>query len=674
MKNILICYNERTTEEDKTSLENYFKNDFFEGNSEIACEFIYDKAAFDGKKQAIECNAYDAIVVLCELTWEGHTSAQLWGIELVQQELCLNPHVFTPVLFVSLFSQAEILQREPHKKIIAAYALGYHFIQLPIATKDDIDRFYCMERVGTLEKEDAYHFASRKAMVQAIRHDVKNTSESIEISRQRLLKLLETAAEGYQQRAQEIKTKMGVSPLTVEDIIAICNEIEPWFVDEYTRSSSSEEGANTPKNYKVLFLEDEKKLLNTLKIEAKKQGIDILHYTQTSKALKKIKQDESNEIKVVVVDFRIWDKPEDYYNQRMLEPQGYRFIEKVVAMGHYCVFIALSELPRMFQHRISSLSSILIVPENKQLVLSTPEQRANFIQKLHYWAADTEEKLKVNAFGSEKLFEFYKWLLMQKKTLKKIDAEAIKLINSFKNEINNNTTSNVYKAPTTTEILNKITGYREEWNNIYEGYPDDVYIKEWIGKIVDRIKNKGELVREIEIEIREKLGVIKGSEREKNIFNKIKEKALIIGKNIQSKIDDVYNQLEDKEKVSIFNKLEIEMRILNFIKDENTFINKLIVRRFAIYLYYWIEEKFEKYKIARVNDFLINGKIDTNDATYKKPDNRITSKCLYLTHKQGKKQGDKKGKDIKSLQDIALTFEERIFFRNNVPDLYNEIK
>ena len=665
MKNILICYNERTTEEDKTSLETYFKNDFFEGNSEIACEFIYDKAAFDRKKQAIENNAYDAIVVLCELTWEGHTSAQLWGIELVQQALCLNPHIFTPVLFVSLFSQAEILQREPHKKIIAAYALGYHFIQLPIATKDDMDRFYRMERVGTLEKEDAYHFASRKAMVQAIRHDVKNTPENIEISRQRLLNLLETVSEGYKQRAEEIKTKLGETPLTVEDIIAICNEIEPWFVDEYTHPSSSEEGANTPKNYKVLFLEDEANLLDDLKIEAKGK-IQIIHCTQTSQALKKIEQDTSNEIKVVVVDFRIWDKPEDYYNQRMLEPQGYRFIEKVVAMGHYCIFIALSELPRMFQHRISSLSSILIVPENKQLVLSTPQQRVHFIQKLCYWAADTEERLKVNAFGSEKLFEFYKWLLTQKKTLKKIDAEAIKLINSFKNEINNNTTSNVYKAPTTIGILNGIKGYKEEWNNIYEGYPNDVYIKEWIGKIFDRIKSKGKLVPEIEIDIRVKLGVIKGSEREKNIFNKIEEEALTIGKNIQSKIDDVYNQLDVKERTSIFNELKNGMRILNFIKDKDTFINKLIIRRFAIYLYYWIEEKFEKYKIARVNDFLINGKINTNDATYKNPDNRITSKCLRLTPNTSRRT-------INSLQDIALTFEEVIFFRKVVPDLYKKL-
>jgi len=667
MKNILICYNERTTEEDKTSLENYFKNNFFEGNSEIACEFIYDKAAFDRKKQAIENNAYDAIVVLCELTWEGHTSAQLWGIELVQQEFCLNPHIFTPVLFVSLFSQAEILQREPHKKIIAAYALGYHFIQLPIATKDDMDRFYRMERVGTLEKEDAYHFASRKAMVQAIRHDVKNTSESIEISRQRLLKLLETAAEGYQQRAQEIKTKMGVSPLTVEDIIAICNEIEPWFVDEYTRSSSSEEGANTPKNYKVLFLEDEKKLLNTLKIEAKKQGIDILHYTQTSKALKKIKQDESNEIKVVVVDFRIWDKPEDYYNQRMLEPQGYRFIEKVVAMGHYCVFIVLSELPKMFQHRISSLSPIQIVPENKQLVLSTAEQRANFIQKLHYWAADTEERLKVNAFGSQKLFEFYKWLLMRKEALEKIDDEAKNLIDNFK-EIIGGDVGRIYEAknfigfPIFEEAYNNS---KTEWNLNEKPLSDDEYIDNWCKSVINRNNNR-ENKGNLDEEIKQVLDIEKD--------NDVKKFYNLIPKRLREKIGYNFSD-EQREKIVKIQKGK-DKRTIDFEEDKTTFIIKLIIRRFAIYLYYWFEKNnFKDKRITKLNLFLQEGKIHKNATDYpKNPDNRITSKCLYLTHKQGKKQGDKKGKDIKSLQDIALTFEEVIFFKNKEPDLYNKIK
>lgn len=661
IKKTLICLNE-----DLSFLENYFKNVFFEGNSKIACDFIYDKVAFDRKKQAIENNAYDAIVVLCEITWEGHTSAQLWGIELVQQELCLNPHIFTPVLFVSLFSQAQILQREPHKKIIAAYALGYHFIQLPIATKDDMNRFYNMERVGTLEKEDAYHFASRKAMVQAIRHDVKNTPESIEISRQRLLKLLETAAEGYQQRAEEIKTKMGASPLTVEDIIAICNEIEPWFVDEYIRSSSSEEGSTPPKNYKVLFLEDEKNLLDNLKIEAKGK-IEIIHSTQTSEALKRIKQDESNEIKVVVVDFRIWDKPEDYYNQRMLEPQGYRFIEKVVAMGHYCVFIVLSELPKMFQHRISSLSPIQIVPENKQLVLSTAEQRANFIQKLHYWAADIEERLKVNAFGSEKLFEFYKWLLMRKEALEKIDDEAKNLIDNFK-EIIGGDVGRIYEAknfigfPIFEEAYNNS---KTEWNLNEKPLSDDEYIDNWCKSVINRNNNR-ENKGNLDEEIKQVLDIEKDNDV-KNFYN-------LIPKRLREKIGYNFSD-EQREKIVKIQKGK-DKRTIDFEEDKTTFIIKLIIRRFAIYLYYWFEKNnFKDKRITKLNLFLQEGKIHKNATDYpKNPDNRITSKCLYLTHKQGKKQGDKKGKDIKSLQDIALAFEEVIFFRNKEPDLYNKIK
>ena len=57
IKKTLICLNE-----DLKFLENYFQNDFFKKNPKIVCEFIYDKAAFDGKKRAIENNAYDAIV------------------------------------------------------------------------------------------------------------------------------------------------------------------------------------------------------------------------------------------------------------------------------------------------------------------------------------------------------------------------------------------------------------------------------------------------------------------------------------------------------------------------------------------------------------------------------------------------------------------------------------
>ena len=504
-------------------------------------------------------------------------------------------------------------------------------------------------------------------MVQAIRHDVKNIPESIEISRRRLLNFLETVSEGYKQRAEEIKTKMGASPLTVEDIIAICNEIEPWFVDEYTHPSSSEEGANTPKNYKVLFLEDEANLLDDLEKEA--QGkIQIIHCTQTSEALKKIEQDTSNEIKVVVVDFRIWDKPEDYYNQRMLEPQGYRFIEKVVAMGHYCIFIALSELPRMFQHRISSLSSILIVPENKQLVLSTPQQRANFIQKLCYWAADTEERLKVNAFGSEKLFEFYKWLLMQKKEPKEIDidAETIKLINSFK-EIIGGDVGRIYEAKNFMNfpIFKDEYNSRTEWNLNGKSLSDDEYFDNWCKSVINRNNNR-ENKGNLDEEIKQVLDIEKDNDV-KNFYN-------LIPKRLREKIGYNFSD-EQREKIVKIQKGK-DKRTIDFEEDKSTFIIKLIIRRFAIYLYYWFEKNnFKDKRITKLNLFLQEGKIHKNATDYpKNPDNRITSKCLFLTHKQGKKQGDKKGKDIKSLRDIALTFEERIFFRNNVPDLYDKIK
>lgn len=669
-RKILLCFNKY---KEKDEIENYFQNSFFSKDRIGAIDFVYDWSSFEKKREAIKSSEYAALVVLCQLTWQDgqgklHEAKEHWGVRLVQREICLDREIDIPVLFLSFLPKKDIIDSYPDMQIISLYTLGYHFIQLSTTglSNADLEAFYKMERVLPLEKEDAYQFANPKGMLALIRHDVKQ--DKVEYYRKWLEQILQTAAESTEKK-QLLEL---LDSATEEEIRNICTEAEKLFTDAIL-SLPKENTATDKQKPHVLILEDDENILKEFKEEAKDKII-LTHHTNTVEALAEIKADTNNTYKVVIVDFRIWDNPSAALSQRtMTQPQGYRFIEKVVAMGHYCVFIALSELPRMFQHRISSLSSILIVPENKQLVLSTPEQRANFIQKLHYWAADTEEKLKVNAFGSEKLFEFYKWLLMQKKTLKKIDAEAIKLINSFKNEINNNTTSNVYKAPTTTEILNKITGYREEWNNIYEGYPDDVYIKEWIEKMLyqynyDTItKKKNNCPIGLVINVEDFLKG--GKERAEEIFEKFR---VIKEIDISMNINDICNNiLTDKERESLIKKLKINMKILDFNEDKDTFINKLIIRRFAIYLYYWIEEKFGKNKIARVNDFLIYEKIEVDDNVYKKtgktaPNNSCTSKGLRLTPKLGR--------TINSLQDIALTFEEVIFFRNNVPDLYGKIK
>lgn len=670
-RKILLCFNKY---KEKDEIENYFQNSFFSKDRIGAIDFVYDWPSFEKKREAIKSSEYAALVVLCQLTWQDgqgklHEAKEHWGVRLVQREICLNREIDIPVLFLSFLPKKDIIDSYPDMQIISLYTLGYHFIQLSTTgpSNADLEAFYKMERVLPLEKEDAYQFANPKGMLALIRHDVKQ--DKVEYYRKWLEQILQTAAESTEKK-QLLEL---LDSATEEEIRNICTEAEKLFTDAIL-SLPKENTATDKQKPHVLILEDDENILREFKEEAKDKII-LTHHTNTVEALAEIKADTNNIYKVVIVDFRIWDNPSAPLSQRtMTQPQGYRFIEKVVAMGHYCVFIVLSELPRMFQHRISSLSSILIVPENKQLVLSTAEQRANFIQKLCYWAADTEERLKVNAFGSEKLFEFYKWLLMQKEEFEKekIDPKAKELIKSFKNEIGKNK-NNVYEAPTTTEILNKITGYREEWNNIYEGYPDEKYIKEWIKKKLSQY-NEDQIAQNIK---RCPMGLVydikKFLNRENDraeeifgIFRKIKES------NIPFEINNIYNSvLNPDERNSIVEKLKINMKILDFNEDKDTFINKLIIRRFAIYLYYWIEEKFGKNKIARVNDFLIYEKIEVDDNVYKKtgktaPNNSCTSKGLRLTPKLGR--------TINSLQDIALTFEERIFFRNNVPDLYGKIK
>ena len=664
-RKILLCFNKY---KEKDEIENYFQNSFFSKDRIGAIDFVYDWSSFEKKREAIKSSEYAALVVLSQLTWQDgqgklHEAKEHWGVRLVQREICLNREIDIPVLFLSFLPKKDIIDSYPDMQIISLYTLGYHFIQLSTTgpSNADLEAFYKMERVLPLEKEDAYQFANPKGMLALIRHDVKQ--DKVEYYRKWLEQILQTAAESTEKK-QLLEL---LDSATEEDIRNICTEAEKLFTDAIL-SLPKENTATDKQKPHVLILEDDENILKEFKEEAKDKII-LTHHTNTVEALAEIKADTNNTYKVVIVDFRIWDNPSAALSQRtMTQPQGYRFIEKVVAMGHYCIFIALSELPRMFQHRISSLSSILIVPENKQLVLSTPQQRANFIQKLCYWAADTEERLKVNAFGSEKLFEFYKWLLMQKEELKKIDTKAIELIESFKSEVNNNKSNIFIKEFKETKELLESKSYKSEWKIEEKELSNKEYVEKWVEKIFEDYWIKKEWTSLLKADIRDMLEVNKKSDDIiKEYFGEFK--------NIKGKSD--FNKHKEKIRKSLegvisIEKLKNKRKELNYNKDRETFVNKIIIRRFAIYLYYWIEKEFSEenliknHKIAAVNYFLIKYKFDENE-TYKKPDNRITSKCLRLTPNTSRRT-------INSLQDIALTFEEVIFFRNNVPNLYNEIK
>lgn len=663
-RKILLCFNKY---KEKDEIENYFQNSFFSKDRIGAIDFVYDWPSFEKKREAIKSSEYAALVVLCQLTWQDgqgklHEAKEHWGVRLVQREICLNREIDIPVLFLSFLPKKDIIDSYPDMQIISLYTLGYHFIQLSTTgpSNADLEAFYKMERVLPLEKEDAYQFANPKGMLALIRHDVKQ--DKVEYYRKWLEQILQTAAESTEKK-QLLEL---LDSATEEEIRNICTEAEKLFTDAIL-SLPKENTATDKQKPHVLILEDDENILKEFKEEAKDK-IMLTHHTNTVEALAEIKADTNNIYKVVIVDFRIWDNPSAALSQRtMTQPQGYRFIEKVVAMGHYCVFIVLSELPRMFQHRISSLSSILIVPENKQLVLSTAEQRANFIQKLCYWAADTEERLKVNAFGSEKLFEFYKWLLMQKEGVETIDTKAIELIESFKSEVNNNKSNIFIKEFKETKELLESKSYKSEWKIEEKELSNKEYIKKWVEKIFENYWDEKTWTNLLKADIRD---MLESDGRGDDIIEKYFKKI----ENIKEKSDfNKYKEkiIENLVGVISIGKLKNKIKELNYNEDRKTFVNKLIIRRFAIYLYYWIEKEFSeedlirKHKIAAVNYFLIKYKFDKNE-TYKKPDNRITSKCLRLTPNTGRRT-------INSLQDIALTFEEVIFFRNVVPDLYKKL-
>ena len=96
--------------------------------------------------------------------------------------------------------------------------------------------------------------------------------------------------------------------------------------------------------------------------------------------------------------------------------------------------------------------------------------------------------------------------------------------------------------------------------------------------------------------------------------------------------------------------------------DASNFVSKLIIKRLTIYLYYWFEKEGITDKITSyVNCFLVNPFLLKEIESH--TNNRITNQTLSLSSNT---------KDLKRFQDILLTYEERVFFRQNYPYVYKK--
>ena len=651
--NILLCYNT----EHKETIQNFIKTFKKQTSEQLTfCEVTSFKM-FEKQLPLIRNNHYDRVMVQCELSWKNHLHNDFWGINLVQEKLCLDPQINTPVVFLSLtLERSKIIEKDSTKAIIAAFALGYHFIQLPICTPDEeIKKCFSMPNsILPLEKEDGYHFAARDKMVASIRHDIreKNLNEC-----KNQLKAIITSLQP--QDKKEFKEKME-NANSIGALRELCDELQLLLLSaNQPLLSSTNSAADEETIYNILLLDDEKtNEITALIKEAKNYRVEIKHCTSTSDAYKIIKKDRKNQYTVLLIDFRIWDNPEaNFPNRLMSERQGYRFIEDIAQWRPYSTFIALSNLPRMFRMAIAGLSEAIIIPEEKSIVFSTPEQRKHFISKIIYWAKQNRLKLTNRAFKYPIISETYS--LLSQKELDAISHKALNFIKRFTEKYNPKI-AKIFNEKDKTP-LEQLGQYKTEWDFNTE----EENIANWV-KVQEKEKsNRRSNSPSSDLTNIVMNSLASGYGYTESIGGSIAEKfQCYLKKEIRERnfITDFYTKLSEEEKRVILSVKKNKKPPFNPQKPAHIekFKEILAIRRFALFLFLWLKVHCEETITERlpftisnmVNSFLSKGYINVSDQRER---SNIIGKNLFFKSK---------AKLINTFEDIALTLEEEAFFKD----------
>jgi len=664
--NVLVIWNSVTS---INNFELYLK--FLLHNCDNASfDFAFDQSELGPKLSKWE--EYTHLIVLCELTWDEKPYSNFYGIDLVKNEIRLQG-INLPVLFLSFLSRKQILELDNLKDIISTYALGNHFIQLPTTSNEEIEKFYKMELVSGAEMEDTLNFISFDKIISTIRHDVNN--ENIEECKKRLKNIIEKSNKSDKE---EYFIQLNGAK-TVEEIRIICDSLEKQLPDNRLTKKHDDI------KYKVLLLEDTETDGIKALINEEKNDLNIVHFKKTSEAFKTISEDTFNEFLVIIVDFRIWDNPVTPHSEKLMsEKQGYRFIEDVVKLGRRYTFVSFSEMPRAFRIRIASTSQLLILPEEKSLVLSTEEQRLAFINKLRYWAEQTQASFAQRASGNPVFIEFYNYYQSAKKEdtseVDKISKEYIDSFNAAFADINA-----IFQED--NAFKNTIKGF--EFKQIWVlKKTDDELITDWVYKMYSIFygRKRKEELNELTLE---KYLNTTDDETCKSISKNLLEwyghygdKKEQYTKLIREQIPSLNSQ--ERNAILTSKAAKQNKQVPDFNSDLLNFINKLIARRLAIYIYYWLHLNSEKINrvistsavgnkpfgyINCVNTILTNWYLDSEHC-YIDPnqDNvapKTTTSCLWIENRKGR---------VLKLQDIGLTYEEEKFFENYYHNLYKEWK
>ncbi|MDL2231563.1 hypothetical protein LJB85_02360 [Porphyromonadaceae bacterium OttesenSCG-928-L07] len=688
-KKILVCWNNC----DITILKEFIICLINIGETiELELEFALEKITFDSKVKEENWKSFDSIIILCELTWNEHKFSDFWGIEFIKKEIRTELGINIPILFFSFLNRNTIIEKNKSLSIINTLGLGQFFSRLPHPENEKetnyIKDFLGRKPLSYTEMIDlCFSYCDPFGMIANIKHNIKY-QETIDKSKEIVLFLLHQMGEKYNEVSDAIAILKSNQTKEFENICQQIIDIERCFAD----------GFENKQHYQVLLLEDKQSPeLDLFLKEASQYNISITYCKTPQESLNELALDISNSYSVIISDYRLED-----LDGTLLYPQGYEFLEKCCLFGNVYKYIVFTGLPRTLRHQIAGRLNVEFdVIDDKMHVLSTKENRIELFEKIVKLAEEQKKMISSN-FTQNPLFStldsFYRSQKGFKHNIEKVDNASKDIIDLFnevyfkyemfvidelKNGSNNfakfwkTRKKNIFQAKFSvkpvfaTEFHRFLLKFYDKSKRLYENY-------EFKSKELDLKKKQKEYHSKKDQFTRDLLESIKW-EKEFLLINKLtnegkkeliytllnshlifpKRKKDVVLRKIMAKLP--------KEDENMINKYVNLTEISD--EDIKKFESRLIARRIAIFFYYVVDrnvnllpkEMFDSITTLsnRIDTLLYNGYWGETQTS------NDYRKGLWLSHRN-------LSGDISRFSDIALTPEEKEFFKRNYPKVYDE--
>ncbi|MEZ4773609.1 MAG: hypothetical protein R3D00_10545 [Bacteroidia bacterium] len=311
---------------------------------------ICDSIAFE--KFVNESHQPNLVIVVAGLSWEGRNYTHQYGLDLIPR-LRVEMKLTCPVI-VSCFSDPEelgISDKEGRYRFWKDPAISY----VPLEELPSLDSSAILARAeNPLEDrllEDIVHYLySKEGVVKEIFHWLQNRllqhqeSDPTEYVEYTFRKLMRVFSEIYQERIYKIKLdllNMLKKPnmefsSTASSIATALNHVLSFIQSssEYKRVNREAEPQRT---IEVIYIDDEPGLELVMSRVLSFANIKCHFFSDPDEAIRKLKEDEDNHIKVAIVDYRL-----NYPDGRLSRKQGYHLIEEILQLDNYISLVSLT--------------------------------------------------------------------------------------------------------------------------------------------------------------------------------------------------------------------------------------------------------------------------------------------------------------------------------------------